>query len=167
MLCEPSPNALNQAVAPLDTPVTALSIAVTQTPHQSPSLHAQSINGNSSPTPPLVWTQGAIAAAPSYANATAGALYHGVARATSIILLSTPTHAPLVTQHLDATPVARPLGLSLGMGVGMFLFVAGSAMSGYDWLRARRMPSPSAPAQDELLDVLEGELLEEDSLEDD
>ena len=160
-LCDPSPNAPNQAASP-GTVVAVLPLVLAQSSNQSPSMHAQSVVDDSSPTPPHVWPQGAITGVPAFANATAGALYHGVARATPIILLSTPIHAAPATQPEDATPVAHPSKLSLGMGVGIFLFAAGGAISGYDWLRSRRMPSSSALAQAEPLDLLDDDLLEDE-----
>ena len=68
---------------------------------------------------------------------------------------------PPATHHEDAAPAGRPPALPLGMGAGIFLFAAGSAVSGYDWLRSRRMPSP-APAQDEPINLLDADLPQED-----
>jgi hypothetical protein len=48
------------------------------------------------------------------------------------------------------------------MSAGLFLFAAGGSLSGYDWLRARRLPAPPVPAQDEPLGVLDDDLLEDD-----
>jgi hypothetical protein len=56
--------------------------------------------------------------------------------------------------------VVRPTVLPLSMGAGIFLFVAGGAISGYDWLRSRRLPTLAH-------DLLEDDLLEDDLLEDD
>jgi hypothetical protein len=42
------------------------------------------------------------------------------------------------------------------------LFAAGAVLSGYDWLRARRLPSSPAPAETDVLAVLDDELDEEE-----
>jgi hypothetical protein len=52
------------------------------------------------------------------------------------------------------------------MRAGMLLFATGGAISGYDWLRSRRIASPSAPAEDQSLDLLDGDLPEEAALGD-
>ena len=108
--------------------------------------------------------QSASNAAPSYANATSGTLYHGVARATSTPSFSTPTSAPAL-QRKDAPPVVRPAALPLSMGAGIFLFVAGGTISGYDWLRSRRRHAPAQDQEDDQL--LDDELLEDDLLDGD
>jgi hypothetical protein len=95
----------------------------------------------------------------SYANATSGALYRGVASATPTPSFSSPTPAP-APRRQDDPPVVRSTALPLGMGAGIFLFVAGGAISGYDWLRSRRLPALAH-------DLLEDDLLEDDLLEDD
>ena len=162
-LCDSSPNAPNQAAASLSTPVAALPMLVTQTSDESLSLHEQSVVADSSPTSPLnAWSQGVISAAPSYVNATSGALYHGIARTTPLPVASLPTPMPAATWRITIPPAARPTALPLGMGAGIFLFVAGGAISGYDWLRSRRLPSSPAPAQEELIDVLDDDLLQDD-----
>jgi hypothetical protein len=156
-LCDPSPNAPNQAAASLGTPVAAPPMLMTRTPDESLSLHEQSIVADSSPMPPLnAWSQGAITAAPSYVNATSGVLYDGVARTTPLLSASLPTPIPAATRRSTALAVARPTALPLGMGGGIFLLVAGGAMSGYDWLRSRRIPSaPASGAPEELCEEFE------------
>jgi len=110
----------------------------------------------------MMWLQSARAAGPSYANATSGALYRGVARATVRPSFSTPTSTP-TPQRENATPVVRSTALPLSMGAGIFLFIAGGAISGYDWLRARRIPVPAADQED---DELDDDLLDADLLDD-
>jgi hypothetical protein len=166
-LCDPSPNAPNHAATlpgtPVDQPPTLATQALDLAASDAPSLHQQSIVSDSSQQLRLpAWSQGAITAAPSYANATSGALYHGVARATPIPSFSTPTHALPAPQRQDAPPAVRPTALPLGMGAGIFLFVAGGAISGYNWLRSRRMPWSHVPAHDEVSDELDADLLEDD-----
>ncbi|MEO7913308.1 MAG: hypothetical protein ABIV47_26970 [Roseiflexaceae bacterium] len=94
---------------------------------------------------------------PSYANATSGALYSGVAGTTSTPLFSTLTPSP-APQREHAAPVVPPAAMPLSMSAGICLFIAGGAISGYDWLRSRRRP---APAQAEL----DAELLDTDPLD--
>ena len=151
-LCDPSPNAPNQAAASLGTPVAAPPMRVTQTLSESLSLHAQSVVADSSPTPLLnAWSQGAITAAPPYVNATSGLLYHGIARATPLPSASLATPIPAATRRITAPPAAQPTALPLDMRAGIFLSVAGGAMSGYDWLRSRRTTSsPTSGAPEEL-----------------
>jgi len=165
-LCDPSPNAPNRAAMSPSMSVVASPMLITQTlglaTNEVPSLQLQSVVDDS----PLLlwlptWSQGAFTAAPSYANATSGVLYRGVARATPIHSFSTPTNIPSAAYHEDVAPDGRPPASPMGMGTGIFLFVAGAAVFGYDWLRSRRMP-PRAPAQDELFNVLDADLPEED-----
>jgi hypothetical protein len=47
----------------------------------------------------------------------------------------------------------------MSMGAGIFLFVAGGAISVYNWLRSHRMPAPARQ-------VTEAEQLENDLLDD-
>jgi hypothetical protein len=164
-VCVPSPSAPNQAAPAPSTPGAVSPIPVTQTPNQVPSLHVLAIATDSSPTL-QAWPQGSITAAPAYSNATVGARYRGVASATPIPTFSRPTQVLPAIQRVNSPPMSRSTGLPLGMKVGIFLFATGSVISGCDWLRTRRMPSPSAPAEDAPLDLLDSELLEDDSPED-
>jgi hypothetical protein len=164
-VCASSPNALNQAAPTPSTPMAGTPIPVTQTPNQAPSLHVQAIANHATPTLPA-WSQGSITAAPAYSNATAGARYRGAASATPISTFSTPTQALRATQRVDAPPISRSTRLPLAMYIGIFLFGVGSVISGYDWLRTRRMPAFLAPAEDMPLELLDRELLEDDSPED-
>jgi hypothetical protein len=126
-------------------------------------MHQQSLGNDASPTLSLfVGSPDVSTAVLAYVNATAGALYRGVARATPITTLNTPAHALPATQRLDSSPDVRPTELPLGTRAGVFLFVTGGVISGYDWLRARRLPVPPAPTEEALLGVLEDELLEDD-----
>ena len=126
-------------------------------------VHQQSLGNNPAPPPsPFVGSSRAITAVPAYVNPTAGALYRGVARATPVTLLNTPTFAPPIIQSPAAPSPARTVGLPLSMQTGVLLFVAGTVVFGYDWLRSRRQPAPPAPSQDELLGDLDDELPEED-----
>jgi hypothetical protein len=157
-LCAPSPNAPNRAavLAPLATDA---SVAGPQTSgvaiSQAPILSQASLGSDSLPQS---WAreglQHAITAAPSYANATSGASYHGVAHITPSLSLSTPTAAPTALGE-DTPPIVRPAALPLSMGAGIFLFLAGSMISGYDWLHSRRIALPPELIEAELIDQLE------------
>jgi hypothetical protein len=100
--------------------------------------------------------------APSYANAASGALYRGVVSTTPTPSFSSPTPAP-APRRQDDPPVVRSTVLPLSMGAGIFLFVAGGAISGYDWLRSRRLPAPAHAALEN--DELENDELENDELD--
>jgi len=109
-----------------------------------------------SPAPFALRNDSSITAAPPYANSTAGALYRGIARATPAPP-SSPVPAPAVPRRAAAPAAAQAATPPLGLGVGLFLFVAGGAMAGYDRLRPRQMlypPEPGAP--EELCDDIDG-----------
>jgi hypothetical protein len=107
------------------------------------------------------WSPGAITAAPSYANATSGALYRG-ARATPRPSFSTFTLAAAPTRE-HAVPIVRSTELPLSMGAGIFLFVAGGAISVYNWLRSQRvLVSAQATSEVEQDDLLDADLVDVD-----
>jgi len=122
-------------------------------------LRAQSVVSDSLPiAQQLAWLPNTITNAPPYVNATAGSLYQGIA-STTLPSTSLPIPTSATTQSIAATPIARSTKPLVGMGAGIFLFVAGGAISGYDWWRSRRMP---APVQESLVDLLEDDLLDDD-----
>jgi hypothetical protein len=156
-LCAPSPNAPNQ-LAVAGAPAADSPSSATQAPSpaagEAPRLHQQSMPSDSVQQLPEA-AQDTISAGPAYANPIAGALYRGVASATPAPVLGTPTAAPS-RQH-DRQPAAQPAGLPVSLGVGMFLFLAGSVISGYDWMRSRRGALPPVTVEAELIDQLEDE----------
>jgi hypothetical protein len=163
-VCAPSPNAPNQTtVQASPAAASQMPISATQTlglaASEAPVLRQQFIASNSAPVLQLPEAQPpAIIAASSYANPTSGVLYRGSVRATPGSSPSTPTTAAPATGRQDEPPVARSAILPLSMGAGLFLFLAGSVISGYDWMRSRRTVLPPVTDQALLLDPLEDEL---------
>ena len=144
-VCLPSPDAPNQSTSPVVPAVTTevADFHTVSAPGTNKRLAEATQSVAASRVLLAIWND-SLTAAPAYANATAGALYRGVVRATPAPS-SSPMPAPAAPRATVA-PSAERLAAPFGLGAGLFLCAAGGAMAGYDRLRSRPAPQPPIPS---------------------
>jgi hypothetical protein len=156
-VCEPTPNAPNQAALPANEPVAAKPAAALA-PQEDP---ISAGSGDSPPpatassTPQLpAWSNDRIAGAPPYADTTAGMLYRGLVGATSSA--QPTTNATATPEHLPAlaAPQAEQSDrLPLNFKAGLLLCALGAAVAGYNRLRSSHMRQPNEPPPSDAADI--------------